>query len=96
MRILLVEDTEDVGEAIVARFERIGHTVDWEKDGGVANPAGGEFVILPTFQVGLKARPLRRVEAVEQAQPTAAAAEPVCYAQGDGPLFGPVRVSAPG
>jgi len=37
MRILLVEDTEDVGEAIVARFERIGHTVDWEKDGGVAN-----------------------------------------------------------
>ena len=37
MRILLVEDTEDVGEAIVARFERIGHTVDWEKDGSVAD-----------------------------------------------------------
>lgn len=37
MRILLVEDTEDVGEAIVARFERIGHTVDWEKDGVVAD-----------------------------------------------------------
>ena len=37
MRILLVEDTLDVGEAIVARFERIGHTVDWEKDGGVAD-----------------------------------------------------------
>jgi two-component system response regulator TctD len=37
MRILLVEDTVDVGEAIVARFERIGHTVDWEKDGGVAD-----------------------------------------------------------
>jgi two-component system response regulator TctD len=37
MRILLVEDTLDVGEAIVARFERIGHTVDWEKDGSVAD-----------------------------------------------------------
>jgi two-component system, OmpR family, response regulator TctD len=37
MRILLVEDTEDVGEAIVARFERIGHTVDWEKDGAMAD-----------------------------------------------------------
>jgi two-component system response regulator TctD len=37
MRILLVEDTEDVGEAIVARFERIGHTVDWEKNGAMAD-----------------------------------------------------------
>jgi two-component system, OmpR family, response regulator TctD len=37
MRILLVEDTVDVGEAIAARFERIGHTVDWETDGGVAD-----------------------------------------------------------
>ena len=37
MRILLVEDTIDVGEAIVARFERIGHRVDWEKDGSVAD-----------------------------------------------------------
>ena len=37
MRILLVEDTVDVGEAIVARFERIGHTVDWERDGQVAD-----------------------------------------------------------
>jgi two-component system, OmpR family, response regulator TctD len=37
MRILLVEDTIDVGEAIVARFERIGHTVDWEKDGQIAD-----------------------------------------------------------
>jgi two-component system, OmpR family, response regulator TctD len=37
MRILLAEDTVDVGEAIVARLERIGHTVDWETDGGVAD-----------------------------------------------------------
>lgn len=37
MRILLVEDTADVGEAIVARFERMGHTVDWEKNGQVAD-----------------------------------------------------------
>jgi two-component system response regulator TctD len=33
MRILLVEDTKDVGEAIAARLERIGHAVDWELDG---------------------------------------------------------------
>jgi two-component system response regulator TctD len=34
MRILLVEDTIEVGEAIRARFERLGHTIDWDKDGG--------------------------------------------------------------
>lgn len=33
MRILVVEDVEDVGEAIVASLERIGHTVDWQRDG---------------------------------------------------------------
>jgi two-component system, OmpR family, response regulator TctD len=36
MRIFLVEDTRDVGEAIVERFARIGHVVDWETDGEVA------------------------------------------------------------
>jgi two-component system response regulator TctD len=33
MRIFLVEDTRDVGEAIVERFVRGGHAVDWETDG---------------------------------------------------------------
>lgn len=37
MRILLVEDTHDVGEAICRRFETIGHTVDWETDGRAAS-----------------------------------------------------------
>lgn len=36
MRIFLVEDTADVGEAIVERFARIGHVVDWEVNGAVA------------------------------------------------------------
>jgi len=36
VRILLVEDTIDVGEAIVACFERMGHGVDWETDGTTA------------------------------------------------------------
>jgi two-component system response regulator TctD len=36
MRILLVEDTADVGEGIVARLQRMGHEVDWERDGGGA------------------------------------------------------------
>jgi len=37
MRILLVEDTLDVGEAISRRFETIGHTVDWETNGRAAS-----------------------------------------------------------
>ncbi len=36
MRILLIEDTRDVGEAIVAGLERVGHAVDWELDGAGA------------------------------------------------------------
>ncbi len=36
MRILLVEDTPDVGEAIVACFVRGGHAVDWQTDGAAA------------------------------------------------------------
>lgn len=36
MRILLVEDTVDVGEAICRRFQATGHTVDWQTDGADA------------------------------------------------------------
>ncbi len=36
MRILLVEDSADVAEAIVASLTRIGHAVDWESHGGRA------------------------------------------------------------
>ncbi len=36
MRILLVEDTADVAEAIVSHLARIGHTVEWESHGGHA------------------------------------------------------------
>ncbi len=37
MRILVVEDVDDVGEAIVSSLERIGHTVDWQRNGGEAD-----------------------------------------------------------
>lgn len=37
MRILVVEDVVDVGEAIVASLERIGHTVDWQRNGSEAD-----------------------------------------------------------
>src|SRR4051794_3699781 len=37
MRVLLVEDTEDVGEAIVARLRKIGYAVDWETNGAAAD-----------------------------------------------------------
>ena len=40
MRILLVEDTHDVGEAIAKRFEAIGHAVDWETDGRAEDRVG--------------------------------------------------------
>jgi len=33
MRVLLVEDSVDVAQAIQAHLERLGHTVDWEADG---------------------------------------------------------------
>jgi two-component system response regulator TctD len=37
MRVLVVEDVADVGEALVASLQRIGHTVDWERNGGEAD-----------------------------------------------------------
>lgn len=37
MRILLVEDTEEIGRAVASRFERIGYAVDWETDGRTAS-----------------------------------------------------------
>lgn len=36
MRILLVEDTEDVAEAIIAQLSRSGHTVEWQTCGAEA------------------------------------------------------------
>lgn len=33
MRVLLVEDSVDVAQAIQAHLERLGHTVDWESNG---------------------------------------------------------------
>lgn len=36
MRVLVVEDTADIAEAIVMRLEKIGHAVDWEKNGRTA------------------------------------------------------------
>ncbi|MBF9235439.1 response regulator transcription factor [Microvirga alba] len=36
MRVLVVEDTADIAEAIVMRLEKIGHAVDWERDGLIA------------------------------------------------------------
>ncbi len=39
MRILVVEDTQDVGEAIVSCLERLGYAVDWQKSGTSAEDA---------------------------------------------------------
>lgn len=57
MRILLIEDTHDVGEAIVARLERIGHAVDWEQDGTdameVVRGTAYDLVILDVMLPGM-------------------------------------------
>jgi two-component system response regulator TctD len=57
MRIFLVEDTADVGEAIVARLSRIGHAVDWERDGAAAaeilDYTAYDLVILDVMLPGL-------------------------------------------
>jgi len=37
VRILLVEDTPEIGLAVQKRFERIGYAVDWETDGRTAS-----------------------------------------------------------
>lgn len=57
MRILLVEDTKDIGEAIVGRLARIGHAVDWELDGSAAmdliGQAAYDLVILDVMLPGV-------------------------------------------
>lgn len=37
MRVLVVEDTADLGEGMVACIQRMGHAVDWAQDGGAAD-----------------------------------------------------------
>jgi two-component system response regulator TctD len=57
MRILVVEDTKDVGEAIVGRLTRLGHAVDWELDGDAAadlvERTAYDLVILDVMLPGL-------------------------------------------
>ena len=42
MRILLVEDAEDLGDAMVARLRTSGHAVEWIRDGALASVRLGE------------------------------------------------------
>jgi two-component system response regulator TctD len=37
MRILVVEDTEDVAEGIIGAVHRMGHETDWARDGAIAD-----------------------------------------------------------
>lgn len=47
MRILVVEDTLDVGEGIVENIESMGHSVDWAHDG----ETGDEWLKESTYQL---------------------------------------------
>jgi two-component system, OmpR family, response regulator TctD len=42
LRILLVEDAEDLGDAMVARLRTSGHAVEWIRDGALASDRLGE------------------------------------------------------
>src|SRR3954469_15318123 len=39
MRVLLIEDTDEIGEAIVSRMSKLGYAVDWELTGAGAEVA---------------------------------------------------------
>lgn len=74
MRILLVEDTRDVGEAINQRLERVGHSVDWEADGLAAAEildfTDYDLIILDVMLPGLDGfEILRRVRAAKKTVP---------------------------
>ncbi|PDT88739.1 DNA-binding response regulator [Bradyrhizobium sp. Y36] len=47
MRILVVEDTSDIAEAVVARLEAAGHAVDWGADGSAAT----ELLAVQTYDL---------------------------------------------
>ncbi|WP_312467498.1 response regulator transcription factor [Brucella pseudogrignonensis] len=74
MRILLVEDTRDVGEAINQRLVRVGHSVDWETDGLVAAEildfTDYDLIILDVMLPGLGGFDiLRRLRAAKKTVP---------------------------
>ncbi|MDK9697186.1 MAG: response regulator transcription factor [Siculibacillus sp.] len=74
MRIFLAEDTRDVAEAIVDRFERAGHAVDWETDGSAASEildyTAYDLVILDVNLPGMSGfRILERLRAAGNAVP---------------------------
>lgn len=74
MRILLVEDTHDVGEAIARRFESVGHVVDWETDGQAASDildfTDYDLVVLDVMLPGIDGfEILRRLRSARKAVP---------------------------
>jgi len=57
MRILVVEDTPDVGEGVVESLEAMGHAVDWARDGKTADEwlrdSNYQLVVLDLMLPGL-------------------------------------------
>ncbi len=49
MRILVIEDNRDVGEGIVASMEKLGHSVDWARDG----ETGDEWLVSNSYHLVL-------------------------------------------
>lgn len=57
MRVLVVEDTADVGEGVVESLEAMGHAVDWARDGKTADEwlrdSGYQLVVLDLMLPGV-------------------------------------------
>lgn len=49
MRILVIEDNRDVGEGVVESIEKMGHSVDWARDG----ETGDEWLMANSYQLVL-------------------------------------------
>jgi hypothetical protein len=70
------------------------HFADAQEDGGVADPGGGEILLVPGLEIGFWGRG-GTMQAVEEAELSASTAEPVRYAQSERLSLSPISNHAP-
>ena len=76
------DETEADADAVAENgIGEEGHVADTEEDGGVAQPGGGEGLVLPIAEVGFERGGRRGVEMIEPAGAASAFAEEIGEAQ---------------